>query len=97
VTDRSRDTSEALKEIRTVRSRAVAARERLALHDGNIETRRVPAGMVDDEYLPVRDEYYRDADADEMDAALAEFIDKTAKFARRGEHKTAGQRRRGAI
>jgi len=93
VTDRSRDTSNALEQIRTVRSRAIAARERLALNDGLLETRRVPAGMVDDEYLPVRDEPYRDPDADEMDALLAEFIEKTAKFAKRGGHKTAHQRR----
>jgi hypothetical protein len=81
--DRKNDTSEALNEIRAVRSRAVLARAHLALNSGEIETRRNPAGMDDEGYFEPTLERFRDPDADEMDALLAEFIDKTTKFAGR--------------
>jgi hypothetical protein len=89
--DRKNDTSEALTEIRAVRSRAISARERLALHDGQVERRQIPGGMDDDGYFGPTTERFRDPDADEMDALLAEFLEKTAKFA--GRMRTAGRGR----
>lgn len=94
MSDRSRDVSNALTEIRTVRSRAQAAVETLA---GDLETHRIPAILDEEGYLPPHEEPYRDPDADEMVALLTEFIEKTARFAKAGGHRTAAQRRRGAI
>jgi hypothetical protein len=84
MTDRRDDTSVALVEIRAVRSRAASARILLAGRDGLMETRRIPGGMDDDGYYAPYTEHFRDPDADEIDALLKEFIDKTVKFARRG-------------
>lgn len=83
MSERKNDTSEALTEIRTVRSRAESALERIALNDGKVERRRIPASMDEDGYVPATDVRFRDPDADEMVALLAEFVEKTTKFAGR--------------
>jgi hypothetical protein len=92
--DRSRDTSNALSEMRTVRSRAIAAIEALAKDGGEIEAIHHPASMDEDGYLDPYTEYVKDPDADEMLVLLTEFVAKTERFAKAGGHRTAAQRRR---
>lgn len=87
MTDRRDQVSAALTEIRTVRSRAESARAALAENDGKSETRWEPAGMDDYGYVPPSQTSFRDPDADEIDRLLAEFIEKTAKFAGRGSRR----------
>ncbi len=82
MTDRRNDTSKALTEIRTVRSRAQSALELLAGNGGESEVRIIPASMDDDGYIPGGTERYRDPDADEMVRLLTEFVDKTERFAK---------------
>ncbi len=82
MSDRSKDVSEALTEIRTVRSRAQSALERLAQNDGELERLTIPASMDDEGYIPGRTERFRDPDADEMVRLLTEFVDKTECFAK---------------
>lgn len=84
MSDRRRDVGEALTEIRTVRSRAQSAIDRIEFNDGKVEYRRLPASMDEDGYVPVRTERFRDPDADEMVRLLEDFITASAKFARRG-------------
>lgn len=78
--NRKNDVGEALTEIRTVRSRAVSAINRIDLGDGLMEHRRIPAHMDDDEYVPTEDVRFRDPDADEMVALLKAFVAATEKF-----------------
>lgn len=83
--NRSRDVSEALTEIRTVRSRAQSAIARLNQNGGELERERIPAHFTDeDEYVPPLERRFKDPDADEMIALLTEFISKTTRFAKRG-------------
>jgi hypothetical protein len=98
MSDRSRDTSEALIEIRTVRSRAESAIARIDHHPSlgdKIERRDHPAGMDEDVYLPRRTEWFRDEDADEMVALLADFVKATEKFVKRGRQRRDDEIRKG--
>lgn len=87
MTDRSKHTSAALTEIRTVRSRAQSAIERIESNDGQAESEWLPARMDEDGYVEASRRRYRDPDADEMVALLNEFIEKTAHFATRAQRK----------
>jgi hypothetical protein len=80
--NRRDDTSAALTEIRTVRSRAQSAIEKLQGREGMSEMRILPAAMDENGYHAPETEYFRDPDADEMEAVLTEFIEKTARWAR---------------
>lgn len=84
MTDRKGDTSNALTEIRTVRSRAQSAIDKINLSflDGRIERRPVGPTWQDGEYVPGYEEFYRDEDADEMVALLEDFVKKTERFAK---------------
>lgn len=86
MSDRSRDVSNALTEMRTVRSRAESAIARIntTLYDGKIESRRHPPRMDEDGYVEGWVERFRDQDADEMVALMQDFIAKTEKFAKKG-------------
>ena len=87
---RKGDTSHALTEIRTVRSRAISALEVLTNNGGRSEIVHVPAGMDDDGYFAARTERHADPDADKMIALLTDFIAKTQRFAR-GERRPSNR------
>jgi hypothetical protein len=80
--DRRKDTSMALTEIRTVRSRAESAHEKINSGDGKIEARwEQPRFDEDGNYVHPGSVAFRDEDADEISELLADFIAKTARFA----------------
>jgi len=82
--DRRRDTGNALTEIRTARSRAESALAYLAKNDGNTESERISAAMMDDgEWVPPSYRHFPDPDAAEMIAALEAFVASTEKWAKK--------------
>lgn len=84
MSDRSRDTGDALTKIRNVRGQALDAIA--AIGTGDSESRHIDAHMDDDgEYVKGYFQHFRDPDADEMVSLLQDFVDKTAKFARKGK------------
>ena len=95
MSDRSKDTSDALTEIRTVRSRAQSAIAAIGGPEKQSESRHVDAHMNEDgEYIKGYFEFSRDQDADEMVRLLEEFVEKTTKFARKGPARQPGQVKR---
>lgn len=94
MTDRSRDVSNALTEIRTVRSRAESALIALQRNEGLTEIVRHPASMDEDGYADPWTEFVADPDVVEMMDLLTDFIDKTAKFAKAGGRKSHHRPRR---